>query len=141
LAYRRTGHSNIHVRRYKEKGNINTPMELAINNEIDRFTLAIEVMTALRSFRGSVRTRKNTTMISRPIAATTHTRTVSRPGPVAIGLKMSPTGSSPLIAQRGATKSLTAITGTMVKNWHSRTKCLSAAAAESRPPFSLSRRL
>jgi xylulose-5-phosphate/fructose-6-phosphate phosphoketolase len=44
LAYRRTGHSNMHVRGYKEKGNINTPMELAINNEIDRFTLAIEVI-------------------------------------------------------------------------------------------------
>jgi xylulose-5-phosphate/fructose-6-phosphate phosphoketolase len=34
----------MHVRGYKEKGNINTPMELAINNEIDRFTLAIEVI-------------------------------------------------------------------------------------------------
>jgi len=53
---------------------------------------------------------------------------------------MSPTGSSPLIAQRAATKSLTAITGTMVKNGHSRTKCLSAVAAEPRPPPSLSYR-
>ena len=44
LAYRRTNHSNLHVRGYKEKGNINTPMELAINNEIDRFTLAIDVI-------------------------------------------------------------------------------------------------
>src|ERR1700686_1415998 len=51
---------------------------------------------------------------------------------------MSPTGSSPLIAQRPATKSLTAITGTMVKNGHSRTRCLSAVAAESRPSPSLS---
>ena len=34
----------MHVRGYKEKANINTPMELAINNEIDRFTLAIEVI-------------------------------------------------------------------------------------------------
>ena len=44
LAYRRTNHRNMHVRGYKEKGNINTPMELAISNEIDRFTLAIEVI-------------------------------------------------------------------------------------------------
>ncbi|HYI93015.1 MAG TPA: phosphoketolase family protein [Bryobacteraceae bacterium] len=44
LAYRRTNHKNMHVRGYKEKGNINTPMELAINNEIDRFTLAIDVI-------------------------------------------------------------------------------------------------
>jgi xylulose-5-phosphate/fructose-6-phosphate phosphoketolase len=44
LAYRRTNHRNLHVRGYKEKGNINTPMELAINNEIDRFSLAMDVI-------------------------------------------------------------------------------------------------
>ena len=44
LAYRRTNHRNLHVRGYKEKGNINTPMELAISNEIDRFSLAIDVI-------------------------------------------------------------------------------------------------
>jgi xylulose-5-phosphate/fructose-6-phosphate phosphoketolase len=32
------------VRGYKEKGNINTPLELAINNQIDRFSLAIDVI-------------------------------------------------------------------------------------------------
>ncbi len=45
LAYRRTNHNNLHVRGYKEKGNINTPLELAINNEIDRFSLAIDVIS------------------------------------------------------------------------------------------------
>ena len=44
LAYRRTNHKNLHVRGYKEKGNINTPLELAIENEIDRFTLAIDAI-------------------------------------------------------------------------------------------------
>jgi len=44
LAYRRTNHANLHVRGYKEKGNINTPLELAISNEIDRFSLAIDVI-------------------------------------------------------------------------------------------------
>jgi len=44
LAYRRHNHDNFHVRGYKEKGNINTPMELAIRNEIDRFSLAIDVI-------------------------------------------------------------------------------------------------
>jgi len=44
LAYRRTNHKNLHVRGYKEKGNINTPLELAIRNEIDRFSLAIDVI-------------------------------------------------------------------------------------------------
>jgi xylulose-5-phosphate/fructose-6-phosphate phosphoketolase len=44
LAYRRKNHENIHVRGYKEKGNINTPLELAINNNIDRFSLAMDVI-------------------------------------------------------------------------------------------------
>jgi xylulose-5-phosphate/fructose-6-phosphate phosphoketolase len=44
LAYRRTNHRNLHVRGYKERGNINTPLELAIQNQIDRFTLAIDVI-------------------------------------------------------------------------------------------------
>jgi xylulose-5-phosphate/fructose-6-phosphate phosphoketolase len=44
FTYRRTNHGNIHVRGYKEKGNINTPLELAIRNQVDRFTLAIDVI-------------------------------------------------------------------------------------------------
>jgi len=44
LAYRRHNHVNFHVRGYKEKGNINTPMELAIKNNIDRFSLAIDAI-------------------------------------------------------------------------------------------------
>ena len=44
LTYRRNNHDNIHVRGYKEKGNINTPMELAIQNQVDRFTLAIDAI-------------------------------------------------------------------------------------------------
>ena len=43
LAYSRTNR-DLHVRGYKEKGNINTPMELAMNNEIDRYTLAIDTI-------------------------------------------------------------------------------------------------
>ena len=44
LTYRRTNSPNIHVRGYKEHGNINTPMELAIRNQIDRFNLVIDVI-------------------------------------------------------------------------------------------------
>ncbi|TMM46454.1 phosphoketolase family protein [Colwellia ponticola] len=44
LAYRRNNHKNLHVRGYIEKGNINTPLELAIVNKIDRFSLAIDVI-------------------------------------------------------------------------------------------------
>lgn len=44
FTYKRTNHSNIHVRGYKEKGNINTALELAIKNEVDRYNLAIDVL-------------------------------------------------------------------------------------------------
>ena len=44
LAYRFANHENLHVRGYKEKGNINTPLELAILNQIDRFDLVIDVI-------------------------------------------------------------------------------------------------
>ena len=44
LTYRRTNHANFHVRGYKEQGNINTPLELAMNNQIDRFNLVIDVI-------------------------------------------------------------------------------------------------
>jgi len=44
LAYRRRNHENIHVRGYKEKGSINTPLELAIDNNIGRFSLAMDVV-------------------------------------------------------------------------------------------------
>jgi len=55
LTYRRTNHHNLHVRGYKEKGNINTPMELAIQNQVDRFTLAIDAIDRVPSLqvRGS----------------------------------------------------------------------------------------
>jgi xylulose-5-phosphate/fructose-6-phosphate phosphoketolase len=51
LTYRRTNHDNIHVRGYKEKGNINTPMELAIQNQVDRFTLAIDAIDRVPSLK------------------------------------------------------------------------------------------
>jgi xylulose-5-phosphate/fructose-6-phosphate phosphoketolase len=51
LAYRRHNHDNMHVRGYKERGNINTPLELAIKNEVDRFTLAIDVIDRVPRLR------------------------------------------------------------------------------------------
>ena len=44
LTYRRHNHDNIHVRGCEEKGeNINSPLELAILNQVDRFNLSIDV--------------------------------------------------------------------------------------------------
>ncbi len=52
LTYRRTNHRNLHVRGYKEKGNINTPLELAINNETDRFSIAMDVIDRVPRLQG-----------------------------------------------------------------------------------------
>ena len=51
LTYRRPGQSNLHVRGYKEQGNINTPLELAIRNQTDRFSLAIDAIDRMERFR------------------------------------------------------------------------------------------
>jgi xylulose-5-phosphate/fructose-6-phosphate phosphoketolase len=44
LAYRFKGQQNMHVHGYREKGNINTPLELAMLNETSRFHLVIDVI-------------------------------------------------------------------------------------------------
>ncbi len=51
LTYNRTNHRNLHVRGYNERGNINTPMELAIDNGIDRYTLAMDVIDRVASLQ------------------------------------------------------------------------------------------
>ncbi|KAF3352392.1 hypothetical protein VdG1_09079 [Verticillium dahliae VDG1] len=49
LTYKRPGAANLHVRGYKEKGNIDTPLELAIRNQTDRFSLAIDAIDRIPS--------------------------------------------------------------------------------------------
>jgi xylulose-5-phosphate/fructose-6-phosphate phosphoketolase len=44
LTYKSKAHDNLHVHGYKEKGNINTPLELAMLNETSRFHLVIDVI-------------------------------------------------------------------------------------------------
>ena len=51
LTYRRPAQHHIHVRGYKEQGNINTPLELAIRNHTDRFSLAIDAIDRMPRFR------------------------------------------------------------------------------------------
>jgi len=51
LAYRFKGHANLHVRGYKEKGNINTPLELAMLNETSRFHLVLDVIDRVPKLR------------------------------------------------------------------------------------------
>ena len=43
----------MHVRGYKEKGNINTPLELAMLNETSRFNLVIDIIDRVPKLRDS----------------------------------------------------------------------------------------
>ncbi len=66
LSYRRSNQERIHVRGYKERGNINTPLELAINNQVDRFNLVIDVIDrvpGLQSSAGHVKERMKNRII------------------------------------------------------------------------------
>jgi xylulose-5-phosphate/fructose-6-phosphate phosphoketolase len=51
LTYKRPGSRNLHVRGYREKGNIDTPLELAIRNQTDRFSLAIDAIDRMPLLR------------------------------------------------------------------------------------------
>jgi xylulose-5-phosphate/fructose-6-phosphate phosphoketolase len=44
LTYRRTNHANLHVRGYKEEGTTTTPFDMTVQNELDRFSLARDVI-------------------------------------------------------------------------------------------------
>jgi xylulose-5-phosphate/fructose-6-phosphate phosphoketolase len=50
LAFRQ--HHNLHVHGYRERGNINTPLELAILNQIDRFHLVMDVIDRVPGLLG-----------------------------------------------------------------------------------------
>jgi len=44
LTYRRKGHSNLHVRGYKEEGTTTTPFDMCVLNGLDRFHLVSDVI-------------------------------------------------------------------------------------------------
>ena len=44
LTYRRTNHSNIHVRGYKEEGTTTTPFDMVMLNDLDRYHLVMDVI-------------------------------------------------------------------------------------------------
>jgi xylulose-5-phosphate/fructose-6-phosphate phosphoketolase len=49
LTYRRTNHSNIHVRGYKEEGTTTTPFDMVMLNDLDRFHLVMDVIDRVPS--------------------------------------------------------------------------------------------
>ncbi|MBC9715329.1 phosphoketolase family protein [Streptomyces sp. TRM66268-LWL] len=44
LAYRRTGHAQLHVRGYKESGTTTTPFDMVVRNDLDRYRLVMDVI-------------------------------------------------------------------------------------------------
>ncbi|BBA96285.1 putative phosphoketolase [Actinacidiphila reveromycinica] len=44
LAYRRTGHRDLHVRGYKEIGTTTTPFDMVVGNDLDRYRLVMDVI-------------------------------------------------------------------------------------------------
>ena len=51
LAYRHSGHEHLHVHGYRERGNINTPLELAMLNETSRFHVVMDVVDRVPRLR------------------------------------------------------------------------------------------
>ena len=54
LTYRRTNHSNIHVRGYKEEGTTTTPFDMVMLNDLDRFHLVMDVIDRVPSLGSRV---------------------------------------------------------------------------------------
>lgn len=44
LTYKRNGHQNLHVRGYKENGTTTTPFDMVMLNDLDRYSLVIDVI-------------------------------------------------------------------------------------------------
>ncbi|MBI3927190.1 MAG: phosphoketolase family protein [Armatimonadetes bacterium] len=51
LTYRRTNHEGLHVRGYKEEGTTTTPFDMVVRNELDRFSLADDVIDRIPRLR------------------------------------------------------------------------------------------
>lgn len=80
LTYRRTNQARIHVRGYKEQGSINTPLELAMINQVDRYNLVIDVIDRvprLRSAAAYVKERMKNEIIDQTQYA--HRHGIDRP--------------------------------------------------------------
>ena len=73
LTYRRAGHSNIHVRGYKEEGTTTTPFDMVMLNDLDRFNLVMDVIDRVPSL-GSDAAVVRQKMADARLAARAYTR-------------------------------------------------------------------
>ena len=80
LTYRRNGHSNFHVRGYKEEGTTTTPFDMVMLNDLDRFHLVMDVIDrvpGLASTAGHVRQL----MVDKRITCRAYTRQEGQDAP------------------------------------------------------------
>jgi xylulose-5-phosphate/fructose-6-phosphate phosphoketolase len=73
LTYRRTNHSNIHVRGYKEEGTTTTPFDMVMLNDLDRFHLVMDVIDRVPSL-GSTAAHVRQEMADQRLRSRTYTR-------------------------------------------------------------------
>lgn len=73
LTYRRTNHRNIHVRGYKEEGTTTTPFDMVMMNDLDRFSLVMDVIDRVPSL-GSRAAVLRQEMVDARLAAKAYTR-------------------------------------------------------------------
>ncbi len=55
LTYRRNGHDNLHVRGYIENGTTSTPFDMVVMNQVDRYSLAMDVIDRVPHLPSRVR--------------------------------------------------------------------------------------
>ena len=73
LTYRRAGHSNLHVRGYKEEGTTTTPFDMVMLNDLDRYHLVMDVIDRVASLGSRCATLRQE-MADKRIAAREYTR-------------------------------------------------------------------
>ena len=71
LTYRRTGHSNIHVRGYKEEGTTTTPFDMVVRNDMDRYHLVIDVIDRVPGLAERAATYARRCSTSAPVTGST----------------------------------------------------------------------
>jgi xylulose-5-phosphate/fructose-6-phosphate phosphoketolase len=73
LTYRRTNHTNLHVRGYKEEGTTTTPFDMVMLNDLDRFHLVMDVIDRVPGLAANAAHLRQT-MEDRRLEARAYTR-------------------------------------------------------------------
>ncbi|WP_353651321.1 phosphoketolase family protein [Nakamurella sp. A5-74] len=88
LTYRRTNHANFHVHGYHEEGTTTTPFDMVMLNELDRFSLVIDVIDRVRSLGARAAVLRQSMMDARS-AARRYTRVHGEDDPAIAGWRLS----------------------------------------------------